>query len=187
MEGDQSRDRHEGSSPEVKTFDSKYIERGVRDFLQRESSCRTDGSAIRDCELQEKSHRLVKGNDVVAIGEERTEIEPPTASTYRNDSGDLYAEDVDKHMAFVPEVDIPEADISLEDIQVGDPGEPLSSDQTMLRQLIYGHIAIYGSAKVMPYPLRLVEQSVILMSETLTQSHKGYDRSHPSFAKSWPI
>ena len=44
-----------------------------------------------------------------------------TVSTYRNDSGELYAEDVDQHMKILPESDIPAAEICLEGIQVGDP------------------------------------------------------------------
>ena len=57
--GDQSQDRHEKSSPEVKRVDGKDIERDVSDLLQGESSYQTDGSAIRDCKLQEKSYRLI--------------------------------------------------------------------------------------------------------------------------------
>ena len=100
----------------MKTVDVTDIERGVSDLLQGGSSCQIDGSAIRDCELQEKSDRLVKRNDVGTIGEENTGVEPLTESTYRNESGDLYAEDVYKHMALLPEVVIPAAEISLEDI-----------------------------------------------------------------------
>ena len=125
MEGDHSRDRHKGSSLEVKTVDSKYIEQGVSDMLQRKSSCQKDGSANRDFELQENSHQLVKGNDVVAIGEESTEVEPPTVSTYRNDSGELYTEDVDQHITILPEVVTHAAEIFRIEIQVGDPGDPL--------------------------------------------------------------
>ena len=52
-------------------------------------------------------------NDVVAIGGERTEAEPSTVSTYRNDGGYLLAKDVDHHMEILPEVVIPTAEISL--------------------------------------------------------------------------
>ena len=50
------------------------------------------------------SNRLVKVVDVGMIDEERTDVEPSTLSTYRNKSGELYAEDVDQHMAILPEV-----------------------------------------------------------------------------------
>ena len=96
-------------------------------------------SEIRDCALQEKSDQLVKRNDVVAIGGEWTEAKLSTVPTYRNESGALYAGDVDQHREILPEVVIPAADISLEVIQVGVPGEPLSSDQEKLRQLIWSN------------------------------------------------
>ena len=56
-------------------------------------------------------------------------VEPLTESTFRNESGELYAEDVDQHMAVLPEVVIPAAEISLKDILVGNLGELLSSVQ----------------------------------------------------------
>ena len=71
----------------MKRVDGKDIEQDVNDLMQGKSSYQTDGSAIRDCKLQEKSYRLVEGNDVVAIGGERMEVEPPPVPTYRNDSG----------------------------------------------------------------------------------------------------
>ena len=82
-------------------------------------------------------------------------MEPLTESTYRNESGELYAEDVDRHMAVLPEVVIPAVEISLEDIQVGDPGEPLSSDQEKLRQLIWAnrHLLI-GTGNSLPASAR---------------------------------
>ena len=137
--GDQSQDRHEEANPEVKMADAKDIGRDISKLLQGESRCHTDGSAIRYGELQENSDRLVKRNDVGAIGEEKTRVEPLTESTYRNESGWLYAEDIDRHMAVLPEVVIPAVEMSLEDIQAGDPGEPLSSDQEKLRQLIWAN------------------------------------------------
>ena len=67
----------------METVDSKDIKRDVNYLLQINSSCQTDGSAIRDCEEQEQSDQLVKVNDIEAIGEERTEAEPPFVSMYR--------------------------------------------------------------------------------------------------------
>ena len=57
--GDRSQDRHEESRPKVKRVEGKDIERDVSDSLLGKSSYQTDGSAIRDCKLQEKSYRLV--------------------------------------------------------------------------------------------------------------------------------
>ena len=102
MEGDQLRDLHEEPSPEVKTYDDKNIERGVNDLLQGQSSCQTDGSAIRDFVLQEKLNRLMKREDFVAVGEKRMDAELSTVSTFRNETGELYAEYIDHHMADLP-------------------------------------------------------------------------------------
>ena len=61
--------------------DAKDVGRGISDLLQGESRSQTDGSEIRDCELQETSDRLVERNDVGAIGEEKTGVELLTEST----------------------------------------------------------------------------------------------------------
>ena len=57
-------------------------------------------------------------------------------------------------MAILPEVVTPAAEISLEDIQVGDPGELLSSDKEKLRQSIWAnrHILI-GKGNALPLRL----------------------------------
>ena len=141
---------------------------------------------IRDCELQENTYRLVKGNDVVAIGEERTEAEPPTVSIYRNDSGELYPDDFYQHMAILPRVVTPVAKIFLEDIQVGDPGELLSRDQEKLRQLIWANrYLLISKGNALPPAARGAICNIDVGDAT--RSHKGYVRSHPSFAKSWLI
>ena len=54
----------------------------------------------------------MKVNDVGAIGEERSEAEPPYVSMYRSESGEMYDEDVDQHMAILPDVVTPAAEIS---------------------------------------------------------------------------
>ena len=128
----QSQDRHDEPSSGVKIVDGKDIERGVNNLLQGKSGCQTGGGAIRDCDLQDKSDRLVEVKDIGVIGEERTEADWPSASTYHIESGEMYAEDIDQHMEILPEVVTPPAEISLEDIQVGEPGDPLSNDREKL-------------------------------------------------------
>lgn len=54
-----------------------------------------------------------------------------------HESGELFAEDVDQHMAILPEVVTPEKEITIEDIQVGDPGVPLTNKQAELRDRIW--------------------------------------------------
>ena len=56
---------------------------------------------------------------------------------YRHDTGDLLAEDVEQHMSILPEVVVPTVDVAIKDIQVGDPGIPLTDDQKKLKQLIW--------------------------------------------------
>ena len=54
-----------------------------------------------------------------------------------HESGELFAEDVDQHMTILPEVVTPAKEITIEDIQVGDPGVPLTKKQTELRDRIW--------------------------------------------------
>ena len=37
-------------------------------------------------------------------------------ATYRHESGELYAEDVDQHMAVLPDVGTPTAEVAIDDI-----------------------------------------------------------------------
>ena len=109
----------------MKTVDINDIERDVNDLLQENSSCQAVRSAIRDTRLRKETNRLVKRYYNVVIDEERTHVEPSIVSTYRDEIGELYAEDINNHMAILPKVVTPAAEISLMDIQGGDPGEPL--------------------------------------------------------------
>ena len=66
--------------------------------------------------------RLVDSPDDAAIDEDMMKEDMPAASIYYHEGGELFAEDVEQQMAVLPEVKI-------EDVQVGDPGIPLSEDQ----------------------------------------------------------
>ena len=57
-------------------------------------------------------------------------------ATYRHESGELYAEDVDQHMAVLHDIVTPTTEVAINDIQVGNPDVPLNDDQERLRQLI---------------------------------------------------
>ena len=54
-----------------------------------------------------------------------------------HESGELFAEDVDQHMAILPEVVTPAKEITIEDIEVGDLKVPLTKKQTELRDRIW--------------------------------------------------
>ena len=47
------------------------------------------------------------------------------------------AEDIEQHMAVLPEVTISAEAVKIDDIQIGDPKVPLTSDHQRLRWLIY--------------------------------------------------
>ena len=50
-------------------------------------------------------------------------------ATYRHESGELYAENVDQHMAVPPDIVTPTAEVAIDDIQVCDPDVALTDDQ----------------------------------------------------------
>ena len=62
--------------------------------------------------------------------------EKPDVSTYRHESVELTAEDVDQHMTVLPDIGMPTSEVTIDDIQVGDPDVPRTDDQEQLRQLI---------------------------------------------------
>ena len=54
---------------------------------------------------------------------------------YYHEGGELFADDVELNMAVLPEVATSSTAITIDDVQVGDPGIPLTEDQERLRQL----------------------------------------------------
>ena len=50
-------------------------------------------------------------------------------ATYRHESGELYAENVDQHMAVPPDIVTPTAEVAIDIFQVGDPDVSLTDDQ----------------------------------------------------------
>ena len=69
----------------------------------------------------------VKTDEDTCLEDDRIE-EEPDVSTYRHESGELYAEDVYQHMAVLPDIVLPTAEVTIDNIQVGDPDVPLSDD-----------------------------------------------------------
>ena len=64
------------------------------------------------------------------------ENEIAEAPVYYHESGDMFAEDVEQHMAVLPEVAVSTEEITIEDIQIDDSKTSLTSDQLKLRALI---------------------------------------------------
>ena len=56
---------------------------------------------------------------------------------YDHEDGELFAKDVKQHMAVLPDLNVPTQDITIDDIQVGDPGIPRTEDQEKLRQMVW--------------------------------------------------
>ena len=79
---------------------------------------------------------------------------------YYHDGGELLAEDVDQYMEILQEVVTPTQEVTIGDIQVGDPDIPRTDDHEKLRQVICRscHLLI---GNVAPYHLQRVEHFVI--------------------------
>ena len=77
--------------------------------------------------------------------------EESDASTYRHESGELYAEDVDQYIAVLPDIVMHTAEVTIDDIQLDDPGVPLTDDHERLRQLIWRNKHLYfGKGRALP-------------------------------------
>ena len=107
----------------------------------------------------------------------------PDVSTYHYESEKLYTNGVDQHMAVLPDIVTPTAEVSIDDIQVVDPGVPLTGDQERLRQLIWKNKQLLiGKGNALPPAAR--GRYAILTWEERARSHREYGQNHPSFAKS---
>uniref|UniRef100_A0AAV1URW7 Reverse transcriptase n=1 Tax=Peronospora matthiolae TaxID=2874970 RepID=A0AAV1URW7_9STRA len=65
------------------------------------------------------------------------DVEIAEIPVYHHESGDLFAEDIEQHMAVLPEMSATTEEVTIEDIQIGDPDVPLTTDQQRLRSLIW--------------------------------------------------
>jgi len=63
--------------------------------------------------------------------------DPEDAASCYHEGGDLFAEDVEQHMAVLPEVTTPTDEETIEDIQVGDPGYNTPQEIEKLRHIIW--------------------------------------------------
>uniref|UniRef100_A0AAV1TTL7 Reverse transcriptase domain-containing protein n=1 Tax=Peronospora matthiolae TaxID=2874970 RepID=A0AAV1TTL7_9STRA len=79
-------------------------------------------------ETKEPKEEIVLNTEDVEIAE---------IPVYHHESGDLFAEDIEQHMAVLPEMSATTEEVTIEDIQIGDPDVPLTTDQQQLRSLIW--------------------------------------------------
>uniref|UniRef100_A0AAV1TIN3 Peptidase A2 domain-containing protein n=1 Tax=Peronospora matthiolae TaxID=2874970 RepID=A0AAV1TIN3_9STRA len=64
------------------------------------------------------------------------DVEIAEIPVYHHESGNLFAEDIEQHMAVLPEMSATTEEVTIEVIQIGDPDVPLTTDQQRLRSLI---------------------------------------------------
>ena len=85
-------------------------------------------------EAGDRSKQEARSSPDVRIDEEPCPEEDRIAgeldvATYCHESEELYAEDVDQHMAVLPDIVMPTAEVTVDDIQVGDLNVPLTDDK----------------------------------------------------------
>ena len=156
------------SKAQVAIATAKEIGEGDRE------SDRGNKSPIVDRELDRSDQTLIDTQIAVANTELPSGQLAPDDSVYYHESGDLFAEDGEQHLAVLPEVATSTEEVTMEDIQVGDPGIPLSEDQEALRQLIWKN-RHFSSEKAMLYHRQPEVQFVILTWEEQIRSPKEYD------------
>ena len=67
----------------------------------------------------------------------------------------MFAEDIEQHLAVVPEISTATEEVTIDDIQIGDPDVPLTSDQQRLRSLIWkSRHLLMGKTNALPLAAR---------------------------------
>ena len=140
--------KEDGVAEEVTTHAD---DRELTDPLQRQSSCQAEEIKIEDREVHGQSTLSDADPGTVTIDDKTMRNTTSDDSTYYHEGGELFAEDVEQHMAVLPEVTASKTEITIDDIQVGDPGIPLTADQEDLRRLIWKsrHLLI-GKGNALP-------------------------------------
>uniref|UniRef100_A0AAV1U7Q6 Uncharacterized protein n=1 Tax=Peronospora matthiolae TaxID=2874970 RepID=A0AAV1U7Q6_9STRA len=96
---------HSGEEDMVaEVFMTPKDNREITDPLQGQSNCHPDGIKIEDREVHGQSTRLDDDVKAVTIDGEVMENDAPDESTHYHEGSKLFAEDVEQHMAVLPEV-----------------------------------------------------------------------------------
>ena len=103
----------------------------VADRMQDRSTIHPDVITGEECEAHRPSNH--QANQKIPITNEGAH----EGSSHHHESGVLFAKDVGQHVAVLPEVDVILSGVKIDDIQVGDPGVPLTNEQENLCQLIW--------------------------------------------------
>ena len=92
-------------------------------------------------DLADKRSEINQSEETKESEEERSpkfdEAETAEAPFYYHESKDLFAEDIEQHLAVLPEMSTATEEVTIDDIQIGDPNVLLTTDQQRLRSLIW--------------------------------------------------
>ena len=109
-----------------------------------------------DVDLADNRSELTQPEETKESEEESSpkidETETAEAPVYYHESEDLFAEDIEQHLAVLPEMSTAEEEKTIDDIQIGDPNVPLTTDQQRLRSLIWktSHLIIGKGNALLP-------------------------------------
>ena len=109
-------------------MDTEPVERGTRTEYVRQTESPS-----------EKSPSEIEENEIAE------------APVYHHECGNMFPEDVKQRISVLPEVAISTRDITIEDIQIGDPKNPLTTDQVRLKDLIWKSLhLLMGKINALP-------------------------------------
>ena len=115
---------------------TQEVDHVTTDPLQGQPNCQPDRSRSKIGKCMDGPHKLVDSAEVAAVDVEMMKEDITTAAMYHHEGNELFAEDVEQHMAVLPEITTSTTEITIIDVQVGDPGALLSEYQGDLQQLI---------------------------------------------------
>uniref|UniRef100_A0AAV1TZ85 Uncharacterized protein n=1 Tax=Peronospora matthiolae TaxID=2874970 RepID=A0AAV1TZ85_9STRA len=126
---------YEQSEMHPHEFEEKLTTESIKDMIpdrmQNKSPDSPDGITVGDGEVNQPPDHL-GDREAAVTGEGEQECK-----SYQHAGETLFAEDVGQHMAVLLDVDMTLCEVKIEDIQVIEPGVPLTKKQEELRQLIW--------------------------------------------------
>ena len=127
---------HDGSRDVIDDLHVDHRSTSVLPLVNILQEQKTNDGAYNQLKDETEQSPEIKNYEDTCLEEDRID-EDPDVSTYSHEIGELYAEDEDRHMEVLPDIVTPTVEVTIDDIQVGDPDVPLSDDQEQLRQLIW--------------------------------------------------
>ncbi|KAE8953124.1 hypothetical protein PR003_g34097 [Phytophthora rubi] len=169
----------EGPSP-VETEEEPEAEEPIRDLPS------DDASPIKAA-VQDHTETTPAETPMKSEPPEIEPSEPPQEEPVcYHEGGELFAEDVESHMAVLPEVATTTEEVTIEDIQVGNPADNSPEEIERLRQIIWKRChLLMGKGNALPPAAR--GESATSMLEALLRWPNAVGESLPSFERSCPI